>query len=202
MYTIIDTETTGLFDFARPADADGQPRLASFAMLAADEQCNLICASHVLVRPDGWQMSPDAERINGLSQALLEKHGVPVQQILVRYTHQILEGSIVVAHNAQYDTKLMRGELRRAGMNDFFGVTATICTMQALTEVCNIPKANGRGCKWPKLSEAVRHCLNRDPSGAHGALHDALDCLDLLRWLRREGLMPRPSAAGSILAGA
>lgn len=198
MYTIIDTETTGLFDFSRPADAEGQPRLASFAMLAADDDCNLICATHVLVRPDGWQMGEEAERINGLSQQLLEAHGVSVDQVLVRYAAEITRGSIIVGHNIDYDAKIMRGELRRYGLEDFKGRTATICTMRALTDFCCIPKVNGRGYKWPKLSEAVRHCLNRDPSGAHGALHDALDALDLLRWLKQNGRLPAPS--GSLAA--
>lgn len=193
MYTIIDTETTGLFDFSKPAHADGQPRLASFAMLAADEDCNLICATHVLVRPDGWQMNADAERINGLSQQLLETHGVPVEQVLVRYVGEITSGSVIVGHNVDYDTKIMRGELRRQGLQDFKGRTPSICTMRALTEFCCIPKVNGRGYKWPKLSEAVWHCLNRDPAGAHGALHDALDALDLLRWLKQNGRLPQPS---------
>lgn len=195
MYTIIDTETTGLFDFSRPADAEGQPRLASFAMLAADEDCRLICATHVLVRPEDWEMGAEAESINGLSQRLLETHGVPVGQVLVRYAGEVLGGRIVVAHNADYDLKIMRGELRRAGMNDFYSQTRTICTMRALTDVLQIPKASGRGYKWPKLAEAVRVCCGREPLGAHGALHDALDCLELMRWLKDRGLLPEPKGA-------
>lgn len=31
---VIDTETNGLFDFSKPADAEGQPRLAHLAMIA------------------------------------------------------------------------------------------------------------------------------------------------------------------------
>ncbi|MET4341940.1 3'-5' exonuclease [Bradyrhizobium sp. RT9a] len=192
MYTIIDTETTGLFDFNKPAHADGQPRLASFAMLAADADCRLICATHVLVRPDGWQMGAEAESINGLSQQMLEEHGVPVGQVLVRYAHEVMGGGVIVGHNVDYDAKIMRGELRRARMSDFKGRTPTICTMRALTDVLQIPKASGRGYKWPKLAEAVRVCMGREPLGAHGALHDALDCLDLMRWLKDRGLLPEP----------
>jgi hypothetical protein len=33
MYVIIDTEGSGLFDFSKPADAEGQPRLAQLAMI-------------------------------------------------------------------------------------------------------------------------------------------------------------------------
>ena len=36
-YVVIDTETSGLFDFSKPADAEGQPRLASLAMVFLDQ---------------------------------------------------------------------------------------------------------------------------------------------------------------------
>lgn len=197
MYCIFDTETSGLFDFAKPADAPGQPRLASIAMLAADEHLNLIAATFVMVRPEGWTMPAEAQRINGLSQHLLETNGVPVGEVLWRYAQEIERGAVMVAHNAQYDAKIMRGEMRRAGMPDLYTATPTICTMKALEPVLRIPKATGRGWKWPKLAEAVRQCLGRDHANAHGALPDALACLDLLRWMKREGCMPNPSLASA-----
>ena len=193
MYCILDTETSGLFDFSRPADAEGQPRLASIAMLLADDGLNLVAATSVLIRPDGWEMSREAEAVNGLSQALLHEHGVPVRNVLASYEQALCNGDIVVAHNAQFDTKVMRGEMRRAGMMDLYDQTSTICTMKILTEVCRIPSRNGRGYKWPRLSEAVSFCLGRDHANAHGALPDAMGCLDLLRWIKAQGYPMIPS---------
>lgn len=186
-FYIIDTETTGLFDFARPADAPGQPRLASVALLACDHDLNLIAATSVLIRPDGWEMPASAERINGLSTELLTKHGAPVSEVLWRYAEEINWGSTIVAHNVDYDTKIMRGEMRRAGMPDLYEKTRTLCTMKSLVDVCQLPKPSGRGYKWPRLSEAVSHCLGRDHANAHGALPDAMACLDLLRWMKAQG---------------
>lgn len=194
MYCIFDTETSGLFDYSKPADAAGQPRLASIAMLAADADLNLLAATFVLVRPDGWEMSAEAEAVNGLSQQLLNENGVPVKEVLWRYAAEIERGAIMVGHNVQYDTKIMRGELRRAGMPDFYERTQTICTMRSLTDVLRIPKPSGRGFKWPRLEEALMQVLGRSHSGAHGALHDAIATLDLLRALKARGLMPSPAA--------
>lgn len=200
MYCIIDTETTGLFDFKQPADAPGQPRMASFAMLAADEDCNLICATSVLIRPNGWVMTQEAERINGLSQQLLEAHGVPVEEVLTRYAGEIIRGAVVVAHNAQYDTKIMRAEFRRAGLPDLYEQTKVSCTMEALTDILQLPKRNGhRGYKWPSLAESIERCMGHQHVGAHGALQDAIAALDLLRWLKREGRLP-PVRAGKAAA--
>ncbi|MEY4951800.1 MAG: hypothetical protein RL299_224, partial [Pseudomonadota bacterium] len=39
-YLVIDTETSGLFDFKKPADDPSQPRLASLAMIWADDDGN------------------------------------------------------------------------------------------------------------------------------------------------------------------
>lgn len=195
MYCIFDTETSGLFDFSQPADAPGQPRLASIAMLAVDEELRLVAATSVLVRPEGWQMPAEAIAINGLTQDLLTTHGVPVREVLWRYAEEVRRGAVIVAHNAQYDTKIMRAELRRAGMDDLYPDTRTICTMKTLEPILRIPKANGRGWKWPKLSEAVMQCLGRDHTNAHGALPDAMAALDLLRFIKREGCMPEPMLA-------
>ncbi len=186
MFCIFDTETSGLFNFALPADAIGQPRLASIAMLTCDENLRLVAAVSFLIKPEGWQMPPEAEAINGLSTVLLNEHGIPPKDALDQYTQKIDAGMTMVAHNAQYDTKIMRGEMRRASFADRYESTATFCTMQFLTDICRIRKPNG-GYKWPKLSEAVSYCLGRDHANAHGALPDALACLDLLRWIKAKG---------------
>lgn len=200
MYCIFDTETSGLFDFSKPADADGQPRIASIAMIAADENLNLVAATSVLIQPDGWEMSSEAESVNGLSQRLLNEHGVPVREVLWRYAAEIDRGAVVVAHNAQYDTKIMRGEMRRAGLDDRYEQTRTICTMRAMTDICRIPKPSGRGLKWPKLSESLMYCFGRDHANAHGALPDAMATLDLLRWMRSNGCMPQPTIGSKVIA--
>ena len=37
-FVVLDTETSGLFDYCKPADADGQPRLAEIALQASMRQ--------------------------------------------------------------------------------------------------------------------------------------------------------------------
>ena len=41
MYAVIDTEGSNLFDFSKPADAEGQPRLAELAIIYADSEFNI-----------------------------------------------------------------------------------------------------------------------------------------------------------------
>jgi DNA polymerase-3 subunit epsilon len=128
------------------------------------------------------------------------ERGVPVQEVLNLYESAIIGGLIIVAHNSQYDTKIMRGEMRRAGMPDRYAETSTICTMKALVDICQIPKVKGRGFKWPKLSEAVKIVLKHDHQDAHGALSDARAARELAEWLSTNGKLPVPTRHSEVFA--
>ena len=192
MYAVIDTETSGLFNFALPADAEGQPRLAHLAMIFVDENLQEESVVDLLVKPEGWTMPPEIAAINHLPNELLLEKGLPVAHVLQAYTDAVDRGRIIVCHNAQYDTKIMRGELRRASMDDRFERTPNICTMRALTDICQIPKASGKGFKFPKLSEAMAH-FQIEQHGAHSAGGDARSALELFRKLKELGRCPEPS---------
>lgn len=194
-FLVVDTETTGLFRFGDPADADGQPRLASIAMLFCDDAFELQHEWFSLIRPDGWEMPREAEAINRLTTEKLLAEGVDVSVPLAIYAGAIKLGRTVVAYNAQYDTKIMRGALRRAGWNDLYTRTLTLCVMEAMTDVCALPSPRG-GYKWPKLVQAYAHFFGEQHEGAHGALEDARACLRIAQELRRrEAAMPIRRAA-------
>lgn len=210
---VIDTETSGLPLYAKKgepplaADAPGQPRLASFTAivttpdLEVDEEQSI----SVLVRPkmiDGkpeWEMQPGATAVNGITTEQLIAEGINVLDVLSIYSEYINQGWIVVAHNAQFDTKIMRGELRRAGMPDLFEQTLNICTMQATIEICKIAPTGKqmttgrRGFKQPKLMEAYHHFHGEEFADAHASMADARACLAIFRKLVETGAAPEPS---------
>lgn len=189
-YAIIDTEGTGLFDYKQPADAEGQPRLAEFMMILTDENMEVEREYHAYVRPDGWEMTPGATAVNGLTTEFLNENGLPIVEILNEYNSAITNGYIMVAHNAQHDAKQIRAELRRAGMADRFEDAPNICTMRGLTDICKIPPNGGRGSyKWPKLSEACVF-FGMENMGDHSAPNDARACFALLRKMRDLGILP------------
>lgn len=197
-YAIIDTETTGLYIFKDkdgntvPADAPGQPRVAHFAMILANdnEEEGFI---DFYIRPDGWTIDgTKAGEINGLTDAILKEKGVPARYMLAAYNAAIDEGRVVVAFNSQFDTKAMRAELRLAGMPDRFEETPTICVMKASTEVCKIERMRpGGGFKQPKLSEACEFFGIKN-EGAHTAGGDTRAAFAVFRKLRELGALPQP----------
>ncbi len=190
-YLCIDAETSGLFDFSKPADAEGQPRMAALALIYLDADLAQVGLSHRLIKPDGWEMTLGAGEVNGLTTEMLERDGVPVREALDEYLAAVDRGLIVVAFNAQFDTKVLRGEIRRAGLDDRFDRTPNICTMRASTDLVKAPKKSGSGYKFPKLAEACAH-FDIPQVAAHTALDDALACAAILRKLVAAGKCPAP----------
>lgn len=194
-YLVIDTETSGLFKFRDadgkpvPADAPGQPRLASVAFIYVDPGMSVISEREFLIKPDGWSLDAGAAAVNGLTMERLEAEGVPVGDVLDLYTDAINDSRVVLAFNAQFDTKMMRGELRRAGRPDLFDQTKNICAMRACDGIVIKPDG-GRG--WPKLTHACAH-FNIEQQDQHTALGDARACLEVFKHLVAIGAAPEPA---------
>ncbi|MGS1095829.1 3'-5' exonuclease [Aquamicrobium terrae] len=197
-YCIFDTETTGLFLFKDPdtgapipADDPRQPRLAHFSAILVEEDLNgnlqEVEEIDLYVKPDGWEMPAEAGAVNGLTTRGLLEVGTPIGTVLDVYADIIERGYIVVAHNAQFDTKCMRAELRRAGRPDLFDQTPNICTMRAAMAL-GVKKAGG-GRGYPKLPDCAAH-LGLVIDDAHSAKGDTRATLALFRHLHAVGALP------------
>lgn len=201
-YLVLDTETTGLPPRAQrgappiPADDPRQPRMASFSGIIADQHGREISRHKFYSFPDGWSIDgTEAGRVNGLTDDFLRENGVPVSETLAFYSEQIGNGLIAVAFNKLFDLKILRGELRRAGMPDLFEQTRAICTMNALD-----PYADEGLCMsrpgFVKLSVACEFfgIVNEQ---AHDAMADAEAARAILEILIRDGRRPEPSVTYS-----
>ncbi len=184
---IIDTETNGLFDFRLPADAPGQARLAQFGAIFLDHPEAEPRRVGMHIRPNGWEMEPGASAVNGLTTEHLHSVGVDVEEALDAYEKAIRDGYIVVAFNAQFDTKVMRAELRRARRDDLFALTRNVCVMRPMMKF-GISKASGKG-GFPKLSDCCAH-FGIVHERKHDAMGDAEAALALFHQLNRLGMLP------------
>lgn len=221
-YLITDFETSGLPRFDKPADDPSQPHIASAAFLFVDEGLHVEREYHEMVKPDGWTMEAGASAINGLTDEILSEKGLPIAEVIEVYGAAIDEGHVIVAHNAQFDCKMARGELRRVAVSAAlasgvltlasspeevnavgdvagrFERTPNICTMRGSSEIMRLAPsdammASGRkGNKPPKLIEAYKYFMGTEFEGAHGALADARACLEIFRALKKLGKAPEP----------
>lgn len=196
-YIVIDVETSGLYIYKNPdgtphpADAPDQPRLAELAIITCDDDFNVISEFQAFIKPDGWEMTPEATALNGLTTEFLELSGIPVVEALTVYHDKILSGHVVVAHNAQFDCKALRGESRRVGLPDLFEETQNICTMRsAMKLVPKVKKLNGKG-GFPGLADVAAHFGIAHPEN-HSALDDARTTVEIAALLKEAGALLAP----------
>jgi DNA polymerase-3 subunit epsilon len=207
VYVVFDTETTGLFQFKDkatgepiPADAPGQPRMASCAFIECDITGAPIAEKKFFVAPQGWTMAEfdaiaiadgktPASEINGLTDEFLNEHGQAVAVVLDQWNAYVDAGMAFCAFNAQFDQKMMRAELRRAGLPDRFEETRNSCLMRSLAPYGKEGLMIQRGLV--KLAVACVHfgIVNDE---AHDAMGDARAAQKLLEILLRDGRLIEP----------
>ena len=194
-----DTETTGIFDFTKRAHEDGQPRMIQFAGFLVDvfDESYVIREELVApIKPDGWTMPADlaAKLGHGLTQEFLEANGKPVLEVLHSYHDLHRRADLIICYGTQFDTKVIRAECRRAGLEDLYGLLPEFCVMKAATPLCkmaptaNMLAAGRRTNKTPKLAEALEILLGRKLEGAHDAKNDAIAMLDIFIEMKRRGI--------------
>jgi len=106
--------------------------------------------------------------------------------VLEEFSADVRAAKVVVAHNLDFDQKVMQAELRRAELADVFARKRRICTMKETANVCRLP--GKYGYKWPSLTELHRHLFGTPFEGAHGALADAEACQRCFFRLRELGV--------------
>jgi DNA polymerase III subunit epsilon len=198
-YMILDLENSGLFLFNEvidgkkvsvPADDPRQPRLAELGIIFTDSAFRYEREYTSLVKRDGWSMTAGATEVNGITDERLDREGRPLAEVLQVYTNGILgEGRHVITYHAQNDTKQLRGELRRVGMDDLFEVTLNTCAMRSVQGAkLGIKKLNGKG-GYPRLVDVCAHFgLPQEPE-PHSAINGCRALLPVVCKLHELGAL-------------
>lgn len=199
-YVVFDTESNGLFTFKKPdgtpmpADAPGQPRLASFAAIVTDAAGIEIARGVTFVRPEGWSMldqGEEATRVNGLTDEFLIENGRPVSEVLEFWNVAVDRGRVFAAFNAQHDCKHVRAELRRAGQSDRFEETRNSCLMRSMKNY----KDQGvvmRGGRFISLVDACEF-FGIPFEESHEAMNDAEAALAIMHRQIADGCLIPPA---------
>jgi DNA polymerase III epsilon subunit family exonuclease len=102
---VVDTETTGLF----PGVGHRIVELAAIRMEANTTNDWLVTDEFSQLLNPGRSMDPEASRINGIADADLL--GKPSFEDISAMFFALLEGALLVAHNAQFDASFLSMEL-------------------------------------------------------------------------------------------
>lgn len=191
MYLFFDTETTGLPKSwkAPVSDAGNWPHIVQFAWALFDEKGTKISLSDHLIKPEGFVIPESATAIHGISTERALKEGRLITDVLKEFSETLGQAACLIAHNLDFDEKMVRVELLRQGMPDILQSIPAhqkICTMKSSTKYCKIPGPYGD--KWPKLSELHIKLFEVDFEDQHNAASDVLCCAKCFFELRQRGI--------------
>ena len=175
MYLIFDTETTGLPKRwnAPVTDTDNWPRCIQIAWQLHDAMGNLLEHQDYLVVPDGFDVPFEAEQIHGISTALAQDQGLPLLEVLERFTKALEKCHFVVGQNVGFDLNIMGAEFHRAGVENLLTQKPVLdtCTEQTAS-MCEIPGGRGGKFKLPTLTELHQYLFGEPFGEAHNATAD------------------------------
>ncbi|MAP80174.1 MAG: DNA polymerase III subunit alpha [Aequorivita sp.] len=190
MYLIFDTETTGLPKrFNAPvSDTDNWPRCIQIAWQLHDAMGNLIEHQDYLVKPEGFNIPFDAEKIHGISTELATEEGVPLQVVAQKFQAALLKTKFIVGQNVGFDVNIMGAEFFRLNMENPLPNLPVLDTCTETTaQLCKIPGGRGGKFKLPTLTELHEFLFNEPFAEAHNATADVeATTRCFLELLRRE----------------
>ncbi len=172
MYLIFDTETTGLpRNFAAPiTDLDNWPRLVQLAWQLHDHTGKLLSSGNYIVKPEGFTIPFNAEKIHGISTKRAQEEGVELEFVLHEFRKDIDNAHFLIGHNVSFDEKIMGAEYLRKKISSAILDKPKIDTKDDGTDFCKIE--GSRGYKWPTLTELHWKLFGKGFDDAHDAAAD------------------------------
>jgi len=175
MYLIFDTETTGLpkrWD-APITDTNNWPRCIQIAWQLHDDMGKLIEHQDYLVKPEGFNIPYDAERIHGISTELAEAEGISLAEVLEKFNISLAKAKFIVGQNLGFDVNIMGCEFHRMGVESPMASLPVLDTCTEVTaSLLQLPGGRGGKFKLPTLTELHSYLFNRPFAEAHNATAD------------------------------
>jgi DNA polymerase-3 subunit epsilon len=183
-----DTETTGIPKYGQPSTDPAQPRVTQLAAeLCIEATGETIAELNHIILPCGWTIPDDIAKLTGLTTELALVQGVACDTVLPEFIELWKRASVRVAHNEQFDMRMVRIELVRsptfrnqleAGVPfaDHWKAGAGFCTQGKSTKIVNEGRPAGDKKKTATLSEAYAHFTGKTLEGAHDAKVDVMAC--------------------------
>lgn len=189
MYLFFDTETTGLpKKYNAPADDfDNWPRLVQVAWILFDEEGKEILSNSYIIKPEGFVIPLESSLIHGITQKRAVKEGCDLCNVLSEFENLVEQADFLIAHNIDFDEKIMGSELLRIGNMNCFVNKNKFCTMRASTNFCAI--TSQYGYKWPKLEELHYKLFETNFDEAHNALVDIQITAKCFWEMKKRGLI-------------
>ena len=174
MYLVFDTETTGLpLNYRAPlTDFNNWPRMVQIAWQIHDIKGDLIEVKNYIIKPEGFTIPYNSEKIHGISTELAHKKGLPLKEVLSFFTEALNSVEFIIGHNISFDNNIVGCEFLRSGMTNVLESKTSIDTKEESTNFCQLPGGRGGKYKWPNLSELYNKLFGESFAEAHNASAD------------------------------
>ncbi|MBT4881569.1 MAG: DNA polymerase III subunit alpha, partial [Flavobacteriales bacterium] len=174
MYLIFDTETTGLpQNWKAPlTDFNNWPRCVQLAWQVHDVEGKLVEVKNYIIKPEGYDIPFNAEKIHGISTGRANKQGMPLVEVLAEFVKDVEKCKFVIGHNVSFDNSIVGCELLRKDMPNLLADFPALDTKDDATNFCAIPGGRGGRFKWPSLTELHTKLFGEAFAEAHNASAD------------------------------
>ena len=189
MYLFLDTETTGLpRNYNAPiTDLENWPRILKIAWLLCDNSEKILDSKDYIIKPRGFTIPKSAIRIHGISTEKALNDGINIRIALKKFLNSLQDANYLIAHNFNFDEKILSAEFLRENLEIPFKGIKKICVMRSSAEYCKIPGVNGY--KWPSLTELYFKLFNSNFKEAHNAKTDLVACAKCYFELKKIGAL-------------
>ena len=134
---------------------------------------NLIEHQDYLVKPDGFNIPFDAEKIHGISTELATAEGISLEEVAEKFQDALSKTKFIVGQNVDFDVNIMGAEFFRLGIENPLPKLPVLDTCTETTaQLCQIPGGRGGKFKLPTLTELHEFLFNEPFAEAHNATAD------------------------------
>ena len=157
-FAVVDVESTG--------GAGEMNRITEVGIALVDDT-EIVETFHTLVDP-GAPISPFVQMLTGITDEMVQ--GAPQFQKIAEKMDELLRDRIFVAHNVQFDLKMMRTELKRC------------CISFDPPRLCTVKLARRVFPGFPSYSlHNLTESLGLSDFHHHRAMDDTLACAEILK---------------------
>lgn len=194
----LDFETTGLpiNQNSDHKELKNWPYIVQASWIISDSEENQgIKEFDFILKPEKFKVPKESKLIHGISNKIARSDGKNRKTILSHISVALKTTKYIVAHNTEFDIKVLRSEFYRNDIHDpfekfddYFEKKFIICTMTSTTHYCQIPRKAG-GYKYPSLLELYTKLFNEDPENLHNSKYDSLYTMKCFWRLYEKGIV-------------
>lgn len=174
MFLIFDTETTGLpTSWNAPlTNFNNWPRVVQIAWQLHDVSGRLLSAKSLIVKPEGYTIPFNAEKVHGISTERALREGSLLSEVIQEFMLDVSACTYIAGHNIEFDLNVMGCELLRSGQPNTLTEKKSLDTKDLSTNFCALPGGKNGKFKWPTLTELHHKLFNAPFAEAHDAAYD------------------------------